>query len=162
MKEIIKTIIDQSKFTIACFDGKLLLEGRILSASEAQAAGLATGLLASSLGTPEQLQRMSAINDDETDDNIENLLKIARNIKPDTLLAIGETQDKMICKVITRASSDNGASWQRIHLVEGIDQQNPDTNRLWVGMLSDEDRKEIINHAMEGHQKALKEIRRSV
>jgi hypothetical protein len=162
MKEIINTIIKQSKFTVSCFDGQLLLEGRILSPSEAQAAGLATGLLASSLGTPEELQKMSAINDNETDDNFERLLNIAKSIKPDTLLAIGETQDKMICKVINRASSDGGSSWQRIHLVEGIDQQNPDTNRLWVGMLPDEDRKEIISLAMEGHQKALQKIRGSV
>ena len=162
MKEIINQIISNSKFTIECFDGRLLLEGRILSPSEAQAAGLTSGLLAASMANPNEIEKMSQINDDESDDNLERLIQIAKRIRPESLEAIGEAHDKIICKVISRASSDNGSSWQKIHIVHGVDQQNADQNRLWVGMIPEEDRRRIIDQAMTGHQNAVAKIRGSL
>tara|TARA_Y100000593_G_C4316156_1_gene340970 strand:+ start:3445 stop:3936 length:492 start_codon:yes stop_codon:yes gene_type:complete len=163
MKELIGKIINQSKFEISCFDGKLLLRGRILSPSEANAAGLASGLLAASLANPNQIKEMQGLTEDQDDPHaLDRILKIAKTIRPESLVAIGEGQDRILCKVITEASSDNGSTWQRIHLVHGIDQQNADTNRLWVGMIPEEDRSAILEKAMEGHKEALRKIRGSL
>tara|TARA_Y100001963_G_C6785391_1_gene452358 strand:- start:1803 stop:2294 length:492 start_codon:yes stop_codon:yes gene_type:complete len=163
MKELLQEVIQQSKFQVSIFDDRLLLEGRILSPSEAQAAGLASGLIAASMANPAELKEIESMKEDlEDEQDMVKLLRIAQKIRPESLIAIGESQDRIICKVIKRASSDGGSTWQNIHIVLGVDQQSAEANRLWVGMLSDEDRKLIIDNCMEGHQKALEKIRRSV
>ena len=163
MKELLHSIINESKFTIPAFDGKLLLEGRILSPSEAQAAGLASGLIAASLTNPKEIEELERLSDDtENPDSMARILQIARSIRPESLIAIGESHDRIICKVVTRASSDNGQTWSRIHIVQGVDQQNAESNRLWVGMIPENDRKAIIDKALEGHKQALENIRGSL
>lgn len=162
MKTIINKIINQSKFEISCFDGQLILKGRILTPSEAQAAGITTGLLAASLADPTRIRDMKAISDDETDENIERLIEMAKSIQPDALVAMGEAQDKIICKIISSASSDNGSTWSKLQLVEGIDQQSADHGKLWIGMIPEEDRKNILDLALQGHKRALDNIRGSL
>ena len=162
MKHIINQIISQSKFTVSAFAGKLLLEGRILSPSEAHAAGLTSGLLAAAMADPKQLQAMSQIKDDGTDQNFEEILQLAKRIRPENIEAMGEAHDKILCRVIKRASSDNGETWQNIILVEGVDQQDAEKNRLWVGMIPEDDRKQILDHALQGHKKAVESIRGSL
>ena len=46
MLELLKEIQDSSKFTIPIFDGALLVEGRILSPAEVEAAGLTSSMIA--------------------------------------------------------------------------------------------------------------------
>ena len=163
MKELLGKIIDQSKFTIEAFDGKLLLEGRILSPAEAQAAGLAAGLLASSLTNNNQLKELDKLQEDTEDpENIERIMKIARTIRPESLVALSEGQDRIICKVIQRASQDGGSTWQKIHIVHGVDQQNAESSRLWGGMIPELARKAILDRALQGHKEAVEKIRRLV
>ena len=163
MKNILNAIINESKFIIPAFDGKLLLEGRILSPSEAQAAGLASGLIAASMTNPKEIVELERLSEDsENPDNMDRILQIARSIRPESLIAIGESHDRIICKVIQKASTDNGENWQRIHIVQAVDQQSADKNRLWVGMIPEDDRKAIIEKALEGHKQAIDKIRRSL
>tara|TARA_Y100001973_G_C5049276_1_gene256819 strand:+ start:190 stop:678 length:489 start_codon:yes stop_codon:yes gene_type:complete len=162
MKEIINKIINQSKFDIACFEGALILQGRILTPSEAQAAGLASGLLAASMANPAQFKEMETIAKNNDTENIDKLIELAQKIRPESIEAIGEAQDKIICRVIKKASSDNGVTWNNINLVHSVDQQDADKNRLWVGMIPEEDRKKILDRAMQGHKEAVEKIRRSL
>jgi enoyl-CoA hydratase/carnithine racemase len=163
MKELLQEVIQQSKFQVSIFDDRLLLEGRILSPAEAQAAGLASGLIAASMANPTEIKEIQSMKEDiEEQQDMEKLFRIAQKIRPESLIAIGEGQDRIICKVIKRASSDGGSTWQNIHIVLGVDQQSAEANRLWVGMLSEEDRKLILDNCMDGHQKALEKIRGSV
>ena len=162
MKEIINKIINQSKFDIPCFEGALILQGRILTPSEAQAAGLASGLLAASMANPAQFKEMETIAKNNDTENIDKLIELAQKIRPESIEAIGEAQDKIICRVIKKASSDNGVTWNNINLVHSVDQQDADKNRLWVGMIPEEDRKKILDRAMQGHKEAVEKIRRSL
>ena len=162
MKEIINKIINQSKFDIPCFEGALILQGRILTPSEAQAAGLASGLLAASMANPAQFKEMETIAKNNDTENIDKLIELAQKIRPESIEAIGEAQDKIICRVIKKASSDNGVTWNNINLVHSVDQQDADKNRLWVGMIPEEDRKKILDRAMQGHKEAIEKIRRSL
>jgi len=162
MKEIINKIINQSKFDIACFEGALILQGRILTPSEAQAAGLASGLLAASMANPAQFKEMETIAKNNDTENIDKLIELAQKIRPESIEAIGEAQDKIICRVIKKASSDDGVTWNNINLVHSVDQQDADKNRLWVGMIPEEDRKKILDRAMQGHKEAVEKIRRSL
>ena len=122
MKEIINKIINQSKFDIACFEGALILQGRILTPSEAQAAGLASGLLAASMANPAQFKEMETIAKNNDTENIDKLIELAQKIRPESIEAIGEAQDKIICRVIKKASSDNGVTWNNINLVHSVAQ----------------------------------------
>ena len=59
--DILKEIADAAKFEMMIFDGALRIEGRILSPSEVEAAGLASALLASQVikgKSQEQIERM--------------------------------------------------------------------------------------------------------
>tara|TARA_R100001594_G_scaffold149697_1_gene208276 strand:- start:31 stop:282 length:252 start_codon:yes stop_codon:yes gene_type:complete len=58
MKEILKKITDQSRFQVQTFHGALLLEGRILSPSEAESAGLLQYLIASQMMSEVDIGRM--------------------------------------------------------------------------------------------------------
>ena len=60
-KDILKRIASSSRFQVQVFGGAVIFQGRILSPSEAESAGLLTYLLASQITTKEDLQRMQHI-----------------------------------------------------------------------------------------------------
>jgi hypothetical protein len=146
MLSFIKEVDDSTKFQIEVFDGKVVLQCRILSPIEAEAAGMSTSLVASSMMDTAQISRIMRQKDklknidfnDPNDDDLELIFNMMDGFKPEQLLSIEEQQNKILMQVVKRASEDGGNTFQDIKLVSGIDQQSPENNRLWVGMLTNE------------------------
>lgn len=169
--DILKEIAQASTFQVACFGGKLLIEGRILTASEVEQIGLGSSLLASEVLMNNKQQGINTIDQirekaskegmeglDETE--IMRLLDFAKSIRPETMARVSEDQDKILCKVIKRASQDQGLTWENITLCNAMEQMNADQNVLWVGVFGSEDRNEILNKAMQGQQEAVERLKR--
>lgn len=159
-KNILEEIITSASFEIDAFNGAIKIEGRILSPSEVEAAGLASALLASAIfkgQSKEQIKEAQEtaqrIERGEVDD-IDELMKMIGQIQPDQLERMSEREDRLLIRCVRRCSKDAGATWENLNLVSGIDQQNAAQNKLWVGMLSSADRKAILERAMKGHEEA--------
>ena len=159
-KNILEEIIAASSFSVEAFDGAIKIEGRILSPNEVEAAGLASALLASAIfkgQSKEQIAKTQEVAErvEKGDvENIEDLLQMVESISPDQLERMAEREDLLLIRCVRRVSKDSGETWERLHLVSGIDQQNAKQNKLWVGMLRTEDRKAILDRAMSGHKEA--------
>lgn len=169
--EILKEIATATTFQVACFDGKLLIEGRILSAPEIEQIGLGSSLLASEVlmsNKDRGISSIDAIREKAQNEGMEGLdenevmrlLDFAKSIRPETMARISEDQDKILCKVVKRASQDNGATWENITLCTAMEQMNPDNNVLWVGVFTSDDRTSIIDKAMQGQQEAIERLKR--
>ena len=166
MLNFIKEVDDSTKFNIPVFGGQVIFEVRMLSPIEAEAAGLSSSMVASSMMGAKQVakimkqkEKLSKVNMAEpTDEDLEVILNIMDGFKPEQLLGIEEQQNKIICNVVKRASEDDGKTFERIHLVTGHDQQDPANNRLWVGMLSKEDRTAILDKCMNAHKEAAERL----
>ena len=169
--EILKEIAEASTFQVECFDGKLLIEGRILTAPEIEQIGLGSSLLAQEVLISNKQQGLNTIDQirekadkegmeglDETE--LLRLLDFAKSIRPETMARISEDQDKILCKVIKRASQDQGVTWENITLCHAMEQMNADQNVLWVGVFTSDDRNNIINKAMQGQQEAVERLKR--
>jgi len=157
--DILKEIANSAKFEMTIFNGVLKIEGRILSPSEVEAAGLASALLASQVikgKNQAEIQRMQeaaqAAQDGDTQ-NLDVLLSLANSINPRMLEEMSVKEDRLIMKCVKRCSKD-GSKWEPLILVDAIEQQDPSRNKLWVGMLLAEDRKAILDRAMKGHKEA--------
>ena len=168
---ILKEIAESSTFQVSCFGDKLLIEGRILTAPEIEQIGLGSTLLAQEVLISNKQQGLSSIDllrekaDKEGVEGLDEtelmrLLDFAKSIKPETMARISEDQDKILCKVIKRASQDQGITWENITLCNAMEQMNADNNVLWVGVFNSEDRNNIINKAMQGQQEAVERLKR--
>jgi hypothetical protein len=168
---ILKEIAESSTFQVSCFGDKLLIEGRILTAPEIEQIGLGSSLLAQEVLISNKKQGLSSIDllrekaDKEGVEGLDEtelmrLLDFAKSIKPETMARISEDQDKILCKVIKRASQDQGVTWENITLCHAMEQMNADNNVLWVGVFTSEDRNNIINKAMQGQQEAIERLKR--
>ena len=162
MKDFLKELVKDSYWRVTCFNGQVLFEGRILTPAEAERAGLASSLIAAQIvkEQPKNKKSIDVIADkaqkgEELNDlEQEQLIGFISSLRPEQLTAITDQEDKILCQVVKRGSSDGGSTWDPVHLVTGVDQQNPETGCLWVGMLSKDDRAAIINAAMTGHEEA--------
>jgi len=141
---------------VAVFKGKLHLEGRILSVTEAENAGMASGLIVAALAPPKDLLKIQEAKTEE--ERMKELLRIADTIRPEQMAKLGESNDLIICKVIRRASMDGGETWENVRIVNAEEQQNSEENKLWVGVFTSEDRETILNKALEGHKEAADRI----
>ena len=163
MKDVLNNIIKNSRWTYPIFDGAIIVEGRILSPSEAEICGLSSALIAKSILTDEQIKKIGLAQQEEnTEESMDDLLKILQQFNPDKILKMAESQDKILVQCVQRASSDSGKKWQDFRLVLNENQQSAKSNSLWVGMLEDKDRKAMIDLCLQGHKKASEEIRRSL
>lgn len=162
MKEVLNKIITNSRWQYPIFNEKIIVEGRILSPSESEICGLSSALIAKSIMSNEQIKQISQIQNDEvTDqDDIEKVFKILESFEPDKILQMNESQDKILCQCVRRASIDKGVSWQNFTFVLDEKNQCSLNNRLWIGMIEDSDRKKMIELCMQGHKKATESIRR--
>lgn len=153
---ILKEIAKASRWTETIYDGKLLIEGRILSPAEAESAGLSSALIASTLANPEDIKQIQEMS--EKEDNIDDLLQWSKRIKPEKLLELAAQNDKIICSCVRRFSVDDGKTFEDFKLVFHEKDQNPETNQLWIGMISDGDRAKLLEHCLRGHEEAAKRI----
>lgn len=163
MSTTLEQIASSAIFKIDVFDGLLKLEGRILTPAESEAVGLSSTILASELMKNDSsgasiVKLQEEIKDKDFEDleetQIKRLLDYAASIRPESLLAISEKEDQLICKIIRRGSQDGGSTWEQLRLVSAIDQQNPNDGLLWVGVLSKEDRQKILEAAMVSKKEA--------
>ena len=152
----LEDIASVSRFKIEVFNGKLHLEGRILSVAEAESAGMASGLIIAALAPPEDLVKLQEAKTEE--DRIVELLRMSKQIRPEQMGKLAEENDRILCKVIRRASMDGGKTWEKLTLVNAEEQQDPKENRLWVGVFNSEDREAILENALQGHEVAAKRI----
>ena len=166
-KEVLRKIAASSRFEMSVFDGAIILQGRILSPSESENAGLLTYLLASQITTKQDLERMQhiraqaeKIEEDSQASEIDQLLFEARKLgfSPDALAAFHGQQNKIICQVVKAASTDNGKTFEPITLVLEEGKQDPDKSILWIGVFTNEDRAALLEKAMSGHKDAAKRI----
>lgn len=168
--QILKEIAEGSIFQVECFGGKLYIEGRILTAPEIEQIGLGSTLLAQEVLLSNKQNGISSIDLlrekaekegveglDETE--LLRLLDFAKSIRPETMARISEDQDRILCKVIKRASED-GVHWENINLCHAMEQMNAEQNVLWVGVFNSEDRNKIIDKAMQGQQEAAERLQR--
>jgi hypothetical protein len=165
MQALMRELIDNSKWSYPAFDGKLIVEGRILSPVEAQAVGISSALIASGIANKEDLLTIQKIGKNETtvnEDNADELFNALKNFDADKILKMAENQDKVLCKCISRASMDKGEKWQNFTVVLDEKKQCAKNNRLWVGMFSEEDRKNMIELCLIGHKKAAEALRRAL
>ena len=102
---IIKNIIEASKFEVDVFNGNVKLRGRILSPSEAETAGVMQFMIASQLiNQDEDLQKIKNIQAqaEEAQDDIVAMLRLSQQMgfRPEYVQQINEQHDKIICQVI--------------------------------------------------------------
>ena len=168
MKEALSRIIAAGRWELPLFGGSVLVRGRILSPAEAESAGLATYLLMTQLADPRELARVASLqkradeikSGEGTDEEMEEFIGLAGKlgINPDALNRMAESQDRLICQVVKSASIDGGQTWERLAMVQREEQQDAAAGRLWIGMLSKEDRDTILSKALQGHKEASERI----
>ena len=162
MKAILKQAIEATKFEVSIFGGSLILQGRILSPSESYAAGVSSSLIAAEIATDRTSLDFKKFEGKEIEDLEENevnqLLQMMKRIRPETLNSLSENQNRIICRVINFASSDDGSTWERIHIVMNQGQQDAEQSKLWVGIIGEIDRQNILSKALQGHKEASEKL----
>ena len=168
MKEALDRIIAAGRWELPLFGGAVLVRGRILSPSEAETAGLSTYLLLAQLAPAKQLSQLADLQkqaekiqeDGNTDNEMEDFIGLFNQlaISPDALEKMAASQNRLICEVVKSGSIDNGQSWQKLAMVHREEEQNSELGKLWIGMLSKEDRELIIQKALSGHKEAADRI----
>ena len=140
-KNILEEIVASASFEIDAFDGLIKIEGRILSPSEVEAAGLASAMIASAVFRGksreeiEKTQRIAEKVEQGEMSDIEELLQLTSSISPEQMERLAEREDRLLIKCVRRCSKDKGKTWEPLNLVSVVDQQNAKQNRLWVGMI---------------------------
>mgnify|MGYP003633992200 FL=1 len=164
LKEFIKSVQKELSFEVPIYDGLVILKGRVLSPTEAESASIASTLLISQVakvgGDSNDLRDLSEklSGDDVSEETLNKAFSFLSKISPADLTKIADTQNRVLCQVINKASMDKGETWEKITIVMSEDQQLPDQNRLWVGALSSEDRTLLLNQAMQGHREAVERL----
>lgn len=158
--KFIQRIQEKTTAKIECFGGQVLLECKILSPLEAEAAGLASSLVASSVLDPNQMKKIArkkeilerAEAEDATDQDLEQLLNLMQGFDPTKLIKIEDHQNKILKQVVIRASEDGGETFEDLLLVDTIEEQDPENNRLWIGAIPKDDRTKILAVVMNNHK----------
>ena len=106
----------------------------------------------------EQLKNES--ENGSVEDNIESILEATQRMgfRPEMLAQINEQNNKIICQVVRQVSIDEGATWQDIKIVQSVDQQDENNNRLWIGTLLKEDIEAILEKALNGYKEGSNKI----
>lgn len=166
LKSFLKEVAQASYFVVDAFNDTIKLRGRILTPSEAETIALSTSLMISQISEVggkrlEDLRDLSdKLKSDNVDqDSIDEATKFISKLKPQQITAMADQQSKVICQVIQNASMDSGDNWEDIRIVPNLEQQDPDNNVLWVGMLSQEDRAIILEKALQGHREAVERLK---
>tara|TARA_R100001440_G_scaffold29294_1_gene46957 strand:- start:370 stop:888 length:519 start_codon:yes stop_codon:yes gene_type:complete len=166
LKEFIRESAIATHWTVDAFDGAIKLRGRILSPAEAESAGITSGLLAAEMhvkrrtaghGIEELAKKIEEEGDNLSDETIDQMLEKMKMIRPETLLSLAESQDRVITTCVKSASMD-GETWEPLRFCTGEDQQDPEAGILWIGVLSSADRSAILDKAMKGHKEAASRL----
>ena len=80
-------------------------------------------------------------------------------IRPEQREKIAQSQDHIIAQGVRQAKrAGDDQQWERIQIVLTQQEQNPERNMLWIGMLSKEDRAAILDKALKGQGEAVKRL----
>ncbi len=71
---------------------------------------------------------------------------------PGKLMKIEEHQNRILKQVVIRASEDGGETFEDLVLVDTVEEQDPENNRLWIGAIPKEDRGQIMSVVMNHHK----------
>jgi len=164
--KFIEAIQEKTTATVEAFGGAVLFKIKILSPMEAEAAGLASSLVASSIIDHNELKKLAKQKDiferveseDATEEDLDRLLNMVKGFDPGKLMKIEEHQDKLLKQVIFQASEDNGETWADIIMVDTQDQMCSETNLLWCGAIPKEDRQAILHVAMKSHGEVVSHL----
>ena len=159
MRDFLKTIAENSRFELEIYNGALTVQGRILSPQESEALGLTSGMIAAQLFPGKAKAKLGDLSKLKDVENLEEedwseMVEMMKQIKPESLLQFSQHQDRIINKCIKKGSTDKGETWGDLTLVLTEAEQDPDKDRLWIGLLTPEDRKAIVEAAMKGHKEA--------
>jgi len=163
LKDFLKEVQKASEFELEIFGGQLLVKGRILSPAEIEKASVANSLLLQGLasnGEISQFQKMSEkLQDDPDEDTIDQAYMMLSKIRPEQMERIAQSQDQLIAQCLTQAKrAGDDQQWERVQIVLTQQEQNPERNLLWIGMLSKEDRSAILDKALKGQGEAVKRL----
>ena len=170
LKNFLAEVSASSLFEVPIFEGQILVRGRVLSPSEAEMNSLNSTLLISQVapggrsnGALANLRDLSSSlngeeGEEEEDEALEKMLGILSKIRPEQLGAMSGQQDAIICRVVSHASMDKGATWEEMRIVREQSEQDSERNRLWVGMLPASDRSELLKKALSGHAEAVERL----
>ena len=108
--KFIQAIQEATTAKIHVFGGAVVFECKILSPMEAEAAGLASSLVASSVLDPNQLKKLArqkeiletVDNEDPTDQELDQLLNLLHGFDVGKMMKIEEHQNKILKQVVTR------------------------------------------------------------
>jgi hypothetical protein len=158
--KFIQKIQEATTAKVEVFGGLVVLECKILSPLEAEAAGLASSLVASSVLDPNQLKKLArrkqilerAEAEDAGEEDLEQLLNLMQGFDPAKLMKIEEHQNRILKQVVIRASEDGGETFEDLVLVDSIEEQDAENNQLWVGAIPKEDRNKIMSIVMNHHK----------
>lgn len=159
----IQKIQEATTAKIEIFGGLVVLECKILSPLEAEAAGLASSLVASSVLDPNQLKKIArrkqilerAESEEAGEEDLEQLLNMMQGFDPTKLMKIEEHQNKILKQSVIRASEDGGETFEDLVLVDTIEDQDAENNRLWIGAIPKEDRNKIMTVVMNHHKEVV-------
>lgn len=161
--KFIQKIQEATTVKVEVFGGLVVLECKILSPLEAEAAGLASSLVASSILDPNQLKKIArrkeilerAEAEEAGEDDLEQLLNMMQGFDPSKLMKIEEHQNKILKQSVIRASEDGGENFEELILVDTVEEQDSENNRLWIGAIPKEDRNKIMNVVMNHHKEVV-------
>ena len=162
--DVLEQITQGAKYQLDIFNGLVKIEGRILSPSECEAAGLVSAMIAGEVfkqrkdAEIKHAQAMAEkVQQGEQDPDV--ILALLNTIKPETLEKLASREEEIVKKSVLRCSKDNGVTWEHLTLVDAVDQQDAKRNRLWIGMIYPEDRKNIVERALNGHKEAAERLK---
>jgi len=161
--KFIQKIQEATTAKIEVFGGLVVLECKILSPLEAEAAGLASSLVASSVLDPNQLKKIArrkqilerAESEEAGEEDLEQLLNMMQGFDPNKLMKIEEHQNKILKQVVIRASEDGGETFEDLVLVDSVEDQDAENNRLWIGAIPKDDRNKIMAVVMNHHKEVV-------
>lgn len=164
LKDFLKEVQTASQFEIAIFGGQLLIKGRILSPAEIEKASLANSLVLQGVANSSEMgkfkQISEALQNDPSDDILDQAYAMISKIRPEQIQKVSEQQDQLIASCITHARKTDSEQWERIQIVMTQQEQNAERNMLWIGMLSKVDRTAILDKALEGQSEAVERLSR--
>lgn len=163
LKDFLKNVEEASQFIVQIYDGQLEFKGTVLSPAQVESASLTSTLVLQGVANHKDLLKMQRmheqLNEDPTEEAVEQAYQMLSKINPEQLARISQSQDQILARCVQFARKTGEDNWERIYLVLTAEEQNAEQNRLWVGMLSKEDRNSILNEAMKGQEAAVQKLR---
>ena len=163
LKEFLSQVQQESTFEIEIFAGQLVIKGRILSPTEIEKASLANSLMLQVLAKSGDLEKFQKLgqdlnSDDANEETLEQAYQMLSRVRPEHIDKINQSQDQLIAICVTHAKQPDQDQFERLQIVLNQQDQNPERNMLWIGMIPKVDRTNILERALNGHSEAVERL----